>query len=138
MGASIKDVRPRRWRRCWKIWKIEDIYCYLLMNSLLNRFSFNNSSPVTGIPSAIVYILGGNKYSNVLYGQDAKGQFIKFIISEDTSYSILSQHMMKDEMNDTKGFVASKSYNRTSLLYRRVKDDFSIDGQNYTSENSNY
>ena len=94
---------------------------------------------VSKIGSHIVQLLGGNKYTNTLYGKDAKGQFITFNNKNNSSnnnnnnnhnnsnnsggYSIVSENKMNDEMGKP-GFIPAKSYDRKDLLKNGKKVNF--------------
>ena len=83
--------------------------------------------------SSLVYLLGGNPYSNTLYGKDAQGQLIMFR-TQEMSYTILSNKMLDKEKNLREGFVAARSYNRSDLLTGSLKGEFVILGKSYASK----
>ena len=81
-------------------------------------------------------MLGGNKYTNMLYGKDELGQFITFTNNNNTSnnddyYSIVSKKQMDKHMGNP-GFVAAQSYNRSELLNETKENEFVVHGQSYS------
>ena len=68
----------------------------------------------TGVHSQMVEVIGGNQYSNILYGKDSRGSLIKYQ-TENMTYTLLSKNTM-EQTRAAPGFVAAKSYNRTDLF----------------------
>ena len=80
----------------------------------------------------MVSILGGNQYSNILYGTDARGRFL-LLNTKDEYYTLLSSKMFGD-IKAKDGFVQAKSYNRTQLLGGTLNQEFRIHNENYSSK----
>ena len=85
---------------------------------------------VSKIPARIVALLGGDPYSNTLYGHNAKGQVMKLSPKDKGAYTLLSAAAFDKVMTKTH-FVRSKSYNRTQLFYKNMTDEFVVDGRSY-------
>ena len=79
----------------------------------------------------MVSILGGNRYSNVLYGRDAKGQLI--MLNTKKEYYTLMSNKLLNGIKLKDGFVNAKSYNRTKLLYETSNNEFRIRNDYYSS-----
>ena len=88
-----------------------------------------NPVVVTPITVGMVAVLGGDPYSNTIYGHNTQGQVMQFS-AKDKSYSLLSASSF-ESVKGSSGFVRSKSYKRSELWAKNLTGEFVVNGKSY-------
>ena len=106
-------------------------FCSFVDGDARSRCYRHHLTPVvvTPITVGMVAVLGGDSYSNAIYGHNSQGQVMKFS-AKDNSYSLLSSSSF-ESVKGSSSFVPSKSYKRAELLAKNLTGEFVVDGKSY-------